>query len=221
MEHRRGGAHELHHREPGPSGRQLLVHEIDRPAVVLGSAQRIDGLDVRAASRGLEVARRRSGGGAVVLHPGDHLWIDVVIPAGDVLWDDDVERATWWLGETWARILDALTGSAHAATVYRRGVSDRPLGRLACFAAYGPGEVALDGRKVVGISQRRTRSYARFQCVLFTEWDPSMLLHVVGGGGPGSASHAAALREALEQRAGAVPALPGWSAVEELRANLP
>ena len=37
---------------------------------------------------------------------------------------------------------------------------------LVCFAGVGPGEVLAGGRKLVGISQRRTRAGARFQCAV-------------------------------------------------------
>ena len=40
--------------------------------------------------------------------PGEVLWVDVVVPADDPLWDDDVGRATHWLGELWAAALAAL-----------------------------------------------------------------------------------------------------------------
>ena len=118
--------------------------------------------------------------------PGEHVWVDVVLPAGDPLADDDVERATWWLGHAWARALrlelvaegagglsadasavpvgtpasgQAASGQAASgpAVLHQRGVSDRVAGRVACFAALGPGELSVDGRKVLGISQRRTR----------------------------------------------------------------
>jgi lipoate-protein ligase A len=39
--------------------------------------------------------------------------------------------------------------------------------------------VVVDGRKVVGISQRRTRAGARFQCVVHRHWDPSALLELL------------------------------------------
>ena len=45
-----------------------------------------------------------------------------------------------------------------------------------CFAGLGPGEVTVDGRKVVGISQRRTRAAARFQCVVLERWDPDAVV---------------------------------------------
>ncbi len=45
-----------------------------------------------------------------------------------------------------------------------------------CFAGVGPGEVLYDGTKLVGVSQRRTRSGARFQCVLLHRWRPERLI---------------------------------------------
>jgi hypothetical protein len=42
--------------------------------------------------------------------------------------------------------------------------------RLVCFAGIGPGEVLVGGRKAVGISHRRTRAGARFQCVAHRRW---------------------------------------------------
>jgi lipoate-protein ligase A len=42
---------------------------------------------------------------------------------------------------------------------------------LVCFAGLGPGEVSAGGRKLVGISQRRTRAAARFQCAVHGRFD--------------------------------------------------
>jgi lipoate-protein ligase A len=47
---------------------------------------------------------------------------------------------------------------------------------LVCFAGLGPGEVLVDGRKVVGLSQRRTRAGARFHCAALRVWDVHALL---------------------------------------------
>jgi lipoate---protein ligase len=43
-----------------------------------------------------------------------------------------------------------------------------PWSELVCFAGIGPGEVMLDGRKLVGLSQRRTRDGVRIQGTLYT-----------------------------------------------------
>ena len=48
-----------------------------------------------------------------------------------------------------------------------------------CFAGVGPGEVLVGGRKVVGISQRRTRAGARFHCAALRAWDARALLAVL------------------------------------------
>jgi lipoate-protein ligase A len=39
--------------------------------------------------------------------------------------------------------------------------------------------VTIDGRKVVGISQRRSRGGAVFQCAIPVVWDPAVLLEVL------------------------------------------
>lgn len=175
--HRSGSAHDLHQVSCASDRRRLVINEVGTAALVLGSAQLEASVDTEAVDRaGLDLVRRRSGGGAVLLVPGQHLWFDVVVPAGDPFHDADVERATWWLGEV---IRDALHDIVDAAAIARlgglsmhhRGVSDRELGRVACFAAAGPGEVLLGSRKLVGISQRRTRDGERFQCIVHGEWD--------------------------------------------------
>ena len=213
VEERRGGAQELHDADPAPGRRRLIVHHVERPALVLGSTQRVDGAEERAGSVGIEVARRRSGGGAVLLRPGEQTWVDLVVPAGDPLWDDDVERATWWLGRAWAGALEEL--GLRDVRMHDRGVSDRALGRMACFAALGPGEVEAGGRKVVGISQRRTRDLIRLQAVVYRRWDPWSLLDLLGPARPPG------LEPALVERAGALAAQDGWSVVEGLRRHLP
>jgi hypothetical protein len=48
-------------------------------------------------------------------------------------------------------------------------------GRQVCFAALGSGEVTISGAKAVGLSQRRTRAGARYQCTCYRRWDPSLL----------------------------------------------
>ncbi len=50
---------------------------------------------------------------------------------------------------------------------------------LVCFAGIGPGEVLLGGRKLVGISQRRTRNGSRFQCMVHTRWSPDVLVDLL------------------------------------------
>jgi lipoate---protein ligase len=125
----------------------------------------------------IDVVVRRSGGGAVMLEPGRVLWVDVVVPRDDALWVDDVSTGALWLGDAW---VSALGEVGVAGSVYRGLVDRSDVARAACFAGRAPGEViAPDGRKIVGISQRRTRAGARFQCVLYTEVPSSAALAAI------------------------------------------
>jgi len=148
---------------------------VNRTALVLGSRQDESLLDVDQCDRDeIDVVRRRSGGGIVFLAPGEHVWLDVVVPRGDALWSDDVAQASWWLGDVWVRTLHSL--GLNNVSVHRESLHSDAWGDLLCFAGVGPGEVVQQreglASKVVGISQRRTRDYARFQCTIYTKWNP-------------------------------------------------
>ncbi|HEY2300619.1 MAG TPA: hypothetical protein VGH66_01930 [Acidimicrobiales bacterium] len=163
---------------PDPLTRRLRVLHATNRGVVLGSAQPDSDIDgPRARAAGLEVVRRRTGGGAVLVGPGQVLWIDVIVPRGDELWTDDVGQAFWWLGDLWVDALDC--AGRCGAQVWRGGLQRRVWTRLVCFAALGPGEVTIANRKVVGMAQRRTRRGALFQCALPIVWDPVPLLDVL------------------------------------------
>lgn len=197
-----GRAADLHAEDllAGDAGRRsrrlARVHLVDAPALVLGSAQGALG---GIPAEGIDLVRRRSGGGAVWLAPSAQVWVDLVVERGDPLWDDDVGRAAHWVGDAWAAALRAV-GERGAVQVHRGAMVRRDLGRVACFAGLGPGEVTVGARKVVGVSQRRARGRARFQTVAYLRWDPSGLLSVVGDDPPGVA-------HALGDLAGA--AVPG------------
>jgi lipoate-protein ligase A len=166
--------------EPEP---EVWVFEVDRPAVVLGSTQRADVVDERAcADAGVEIVRRRSGGGAVLLEPGAVVWFDVVVPAGVLRAagvGDDVGASMGWLGEHVAGALAAL--GVGGVAVHHGAMACSSWCPLVCFAGLGPGEVLRDGRKLVGISQRRTRAGSRFQCAVHERWSPERLLALLAG----------------------------------------
>jgi len=166
-------AGEFHSRALDPS--EAWFVEVSREAVVLGSRQDASLLDhERCGNEKVDVVARRSGGGIVHLVPGKHVWVDVTISDAHPQWTDDVVESTRWIGESWVRALGEL---GIVSSVYRDRLQADKLGELICFASLGPGEVIDDtGAKLVGISQRRTRSSARFQCTVLTEWDPERLL---------------------------------------------
>ncbi len=147
---------------PTTATRLARIHTVTGAGLVLGSTQSLETADqIRAAAAGTEILRRRSGGGAVLLRPGGQVWVDFFVPASDPLWSDDVAYTAQWVGELWSAVIEPFVAepiSVHSG----RLVADR-WGRLVCFAGSGPGEVFAGGRKVVGVSQRRTRSRVRIQ----------------------------------------------------------
>ena len=163
--------------EPHPAARTVSVLTVTAPAVVLGSTQPDAVLDdARAASTGLDVVRRHSGGGAVLVRPGELLWVELFLPTGDQLWTDDVGRAFGWLGSVWTSALRGLGTDAH----WHAGpMRETRWSRLVCFAGVGPGEVLVGSSKVVGMSQRRTHAGARFSCAALRAWDADALLAVL------------------------------------------
>jgi len=142
----------------------------------------------------------------VLVRPGEVLWADVLLPADDPLWEADVGRSFHWLGQAWVDALAALDVDA--------GWHDGPMVctpwcRQVCFAGIGQGEVTVDGRKVVGMSQRRTRAGALIQCAALLRWDPDEMARLLDIGTEGAAAlpplaaalpvDSAALEEALLQ----------------------
>ncbi len=175
-------------------GTPLEIHALDPPlgvvptiwviepamsALVLGSTQPADGVDDEAAKlAGLAVVRRRSGGGAVLVDAEAMLWIDIIVPTGDRLWSDDVGVAPLWVGHLWA---DVARGIGMAPEVHTGPMVVDDLARQVCFVGRAPGEVTVDGYKLVGISQRRTRDWARFQCAFLLRWESGRLIQLLEG----------------------------------------
>lgn len=169
---------------------QVWWNRLTEPALALGSTQRDDSIvDAAAcAAAGIDVVRRRSGGGAVLLIPDEVEWFDVIIPTGAVSGlNDDVHAPMLWLGERIAAVLEPLVqddGGRHdrvqgEVTVRGPGVVSTPWSSLVCFDGFGPGEVLLGGRKLVGISQRRTRAASRLQCCWYRRYDPAQLVDLL------------------------------------------
>jgi len=193
--HETDTVHRLHHLpDPAPAGftdargdhaqfplsgvRTVRVLHPTAAAVVLGSSQSESVVDPEAASRlGLAVARRRSGGGAVLVVPGEQVWIDLLIPRGDPLWHDDIVKAAEWVGHAWVDAL-ALLGIDNCEVHTGRLVST-PWSDRVCFAGLGPGEVTVGGAKVMGLSQRRGRSWIRIQSAVHLSWHPAVLVEAL------------------------------------------
>lgn len=130
--------------------------------LVLGSSQR-----VTAPGSSL---RRSTGGGAVSCD--DHyLMLDVVLPRGHPLVIDDVGQSYRWLARALQAELAARGAALRAVTPREAAalpVSERVAARLACFAGTGSYElVTHDGRKLLGLAQRRRRGAALLQAAAY------------------------------------------------------
>lgn len=218
VEHVEGSARQLHDL-PVPAHRLVRVHRVSAPAVVLGSRQSPAEL-ATAPMQGVELAIRGSGGGAVWLAPYEQLWVDVVVPVGDVLHSDDIRVAAHRMGDVWSATLGPQTRTWRAAPTAGSASA------LVCFAGVGPGEVTLDGRKLVGISQRRTRRWSRFQCVAYHRFAPERMLRCLGVPGGSDVERALSSSVAVLGELGAPEAqgerIGAWShaVIEQLVRNL-
>jgi lipoate---protein ligase len=158
--------------------RAAVARAVSRPTLVLGSTQPTELVGPSAMrERGVALARRRGGGGAVYLGPGEQLWLDAWIPRDDPLWMRDVSVAAEWVGAWWMDAL-ALVG-LQGFDVHTGRSAPGDLGDLVCFAGRGPGEVFHESAKVVGLSQWRAREGALFSSCAYLRWDPASLLALV------------------------------------------
>jgi lipoate-protein ligase A len=151
---------------------------------VIGSAQPESDFDPeRLAKSGTDIVRRRSGGGAVLVAPGQQVWLDVYVPNDDELAHLDVGKSFYWLGEVFARALAAVLGASDAGeiAVHRGPLEKTPWSKVLCFAGLGAGEVTVSGRKVVGMSQRRERSGAWIHAMALLDDDPLRLVELMSG----------------------------------------
>lgn len=157
------------------AGRRVVLREVDRPVVVLGSTQPEAVVDAdRARRRGVAVVRRRSGGGAVLLLPDAQVWADLWVPRDDPLWSPEPRASAVVAGEWWANALGCARSAVHRGGSVAATGSD-----VICFAGVGAGEVRLEGRKVVGLAQWRSREGALVHGCAYRRWDPEDLVDLL------------------------------------------
>jgi lipoate-protein ligase A len=143
----------------------MFVAHASQPTLVLGGSQSPDVLD--GTKLGSTLLRRRRGGGGLVLLKPDDVWIDWWIPPVDPRWSKDVHVSSIRAGAWWASVMRTFTSDT--VTVHERGLEGESAFRVVCFAGRGPGEVFVDGRKTVGLTQWRVREGVFLSTVLHAE----------------------------------------------------
>ena len=150
-------------------------------AMILGASQKITALDAEACrARGVTVLQRGAGG-ASVLADADMLGLDIALPRDHPLLLSDLTASYRWIGEAWLWALRglgvdaALVGVEEARAAARDESPSARLARLACFGGLSPYEVAVCGRKVVGLAQVRRRHGALFQIGVQLRWDAPLV----------------------------------------------
>ena len=176
------------------------------PAVVLGRSQRALGRrapDPKPALAGgradLPLIERRAGGGAVLVGPW-MLGMSLVVPV-DHHWVAGRGIGTSYvdLGEAFTGALRSL-GVLNAKPATEDEARRAPAGlEWACFAGVTAQEILVDGRKLVGLAQRRHRHGVLFVAGVLVDPVPwcllaDTMLPLVGGGEPdaGEGARAAA-----------------------------
>jgi lipoate-protein ligase A len=147
--------------------------------IVLGGHEPVALLDERAiAERGAVVRRRRGGGGAVHLEPGA-CWVEMWLPAGTIDEQHDLRATAHQVGGWWR---EALRSCGVVAEVHRDEMIAAEQGAIACFAGLGPGELTVAGRKLVGVSQWRSKDGVLVSSVVARRAPLSLAAHLADRG---------------------------------------
>jgi len=142
-----------------------FVVRLADPLLVLGGSQRDEVL--RDSVEEQFMVRRRRGGGGVVLVQPDDLWLDWWIPRSDPRVSDDVTRNSLLAAQWWYRAVAPVLNVApriHGGPLQ----VEREL-RDVCFAGSGPGELFVEGKKFLGVTQWNVREGC-FLSTLIPAW---------------------------------------------------
>jgi lipoate-protein ligase A len=156
------------------------------PAVVLGCAQRSLRPAIERRAEGVvALVDRLAGGGAVLAGPS-MLSVSIVLPSGHPLLRGGLIDCYRWLGRLHVDALAecGVPGRALPSHELRRAEAALETSAVswACFGALSPWEVvAPDGRKLVGLAQRRQRAGVLLVAgTLLADPDWSLLCGVMG-----------------------------------------
>lgn len=113
--------------------------------------------------QGLEVVRRRSGGGAVLVDARQSVWVDIEVGVEDPRYRSEPMAMMEQVGEWWMNALRSLNCCPPDIWQFKGAMQCDAGGDVICFAGRAHGELMVGESKLVGLSQRRTRDGARVQ----------------------------------------------------------
>jgi lipoate-protein ligase A len=159
----------------------LRWYRMSPAALILGSGQKVQAFDRDACrAAGVSLYRRSSGGTAVLAEP-DQIMLDIALPAAHPLYRHDITESYRWLGEAWVAALAELRLTPRLLPTAEARTDRQALDALTARSCYGgrsPYEVLVDGRKVVGLAQKRRRYGALLQAALYIHWEPERLVRL-------------------------------------------
>jgi lipoate-protein ligase A len=126
----------------------LRFYDWQRPAVSFGYFNRFS--DVANYSDERELVRRTTGGG-VVLH-GSDLTYSIIVPASDPFYGHSATTSYSLIHQAIGTVLEA--SGHHPALAAESALKTS----AACFANPARADVVLNGRKIAGAAQRRTKA---------------------------------------------------------------
>ncbi len=134
-------------------------------ALTLGAGQRklAEDLSSYADDLKVKVVLRDNGGGAVWLEPECQLWLGLYYPSSTGFLAQDYRSELMHLGEAARTALEDI-GLDNLDVV--TGPDNSSMGRYICFAGRSYGEITTYGRKILGISLRRTKSWKIYHLML-------------------------------------------------------
>jgi lipoate-protein ligase A len=158
-----------------PAGRVTRYTSV---AIVLGCGQRpCDADRLRAASAGVGLCVRASGGGTVLAGPW-MLGVSVALPPGDLRAALPLTASYAWLGTVITDWLSLLGISAEPAAL---DVPADDRAAWACFAHSSRWEPCVGGRKIAGLAQVRRRNGVVYTAGVLVADPPWALLCAVLG----------------------------------------
>lgn len=149
-----------------------LLNRYNKPAIILGAAQRPDEQQLaRAAAQGVELVRRKSGGGAVMAG-AEMLSVSVFLPRHHPISKGSTVKAYHWIGALWQKVFASYGLYSHLPNTEEIARSKQRTELLstdwACYGGVAHGEL-LDqqGRKLLGVAQIRSRYGCVLTCGLY------------------------------------------------------